>query len=110
MIKIAGVRFRNAGKVYYFDPKDFDIKNGSHVIVETTRGIEYGTVVGSVIEVEDDRISQSLRAVIRVATPEDEAHVADNQAKEKEAMMICREKIKKRNLEMKLIEIGRAHV
>ena len=104
MIKIAGVRFRNAGKVYYFDPKDFDIKNGSHVIVETTRGIEYGTVVGSVIEVEDDRISQSLRAVIRVATPEDEAHVADNQAKEKEAMMICREKIKKRNLEMKLID------
>lgn len=104
MTKITGVRFREAGKIYYFDPKDLEIRNGSHVIVETTRGVEYGTVVGNIREVPDEKVPQPLRAIIRVATKEDEDHVAQNRAREKEAMVICREKIAKRGLEMKLID------
>ena len=72
MVKIVGVRFRNAGKVYYFDPKGYKIKAGDHVIVETARGVEYGSVVGGVRNVPDDTIVQPLKAVIRVATPEDD--------------------------------------
>ncbi|MCC8067936.1 MAG: stage 0 sporulation family protein [Clostridiales bacterium] len=104
MTKIIGVRFRNAGKVYYFDPKSFKISAGDHVIVETTRGIEYGTTIGGVREVEDDKVVQPLKAVIRVATDEDNARAKRNREKEKEAMRICREKIQKHGLEMKLID------
>ena len=71
MIKIVGVRFRNAGKVYYFDPKGYKIGAGDHVIVETARGVEYGTVIGGIREVPDDNVIQPLKAVIRVATQED---------------------------------------
>ncbi|MEE0421772.1 MAG: stage 0 sporulation family protein [Lachnospiraceae bacterium] len=104
MIKIIGVRFRNAGKVYYFNPKKFHIKQGDHVIVETARGIEYGNVVSGVKEVPDDKVVQPLKAVIRVATPEDDAKEARNREKEKDALRICHEKIRKHKLEMKLID------
>ncbi|MCD8348964.1 MAG: stage 0 sporulation family protein [Lachnospiraceae bacterium] len=104
MVKIIGVRFRNAGKVYYFDPKSFEIHSGEHVIVETARGVEYGTAIGGVREVEDDKVVQPLKAVIRMATEEDDAHALRNREKEREAMRICREKIQKHGLEMKLID------
>ena len=104
MVKIVGVRFRNAGKVYYFDPKNYKIRPGDHVIVETARGIEYGTVVGGVKSVEEDKIVQPLKSVIRVATPDDDARAQKNRAKEKDAMRICLEKIQKHGLEMKLID------
>ena len=104
MIKIVGVRFRNAGKIYYFDPKKFPIKKGDHVIVETARGVEYGSVVTNLKEVPDDQVVQPLKAVTRIATPEDDAKVARNRAKEKEAMHICAEKIRKHKLDMKLID------
>ena len=104
MTKIVGVRFRTAGKIYYFDPKKMPIRKGDHVIVETARGIEYGNVVAGVREVPDEKVIQPLKAVIRIATPEDDAREARNREKEKEAMRICLEKIRKHNLEMKLID------
>lgn len=104
MTKIIGVRFRNAGKIYYFSPKKFHIKKGAHVIVETARGIEYGTVVVGIKELPDEEVIQPLKPVIRVATPEDDVKVARNREREKEAIKICQEKIKKHNLEMKLID------
>lgn len=104
MTKVIGVRFRKAGKVYFFDPVDFDIKQGSYVIVETARGVEYGYVVMAPREVEDDKVVQPLKAVIRPATPEDDETECKNKEKEKEAFQICLEKIKKHGLEMKLID------
>lgn len=104
MVKIVGVRFRNAGKVYYFDPKDYKIQVGDHVIVETARGIEYGTVTGKVQEVPEGKVVQPLKPVIRVASAEDDAKAKRNREKEKEAMRICKEKIRKHELEMKLID------
>jgi len=104
MTKIVGVRFRNAGKVYYFDPKRLSIKKGDHVIVETARGVEYGSVVAGIQEVEDEKVIQPLKPVIRVATKEDDVKAARNKEKEKDALEICLEKIKKHNLEMKLID------
>ena len=104
MIKIVGVRFRNAGKVYYFDPKDYKIKPGDHVIVETARGIEYGTVTGKVQEISEEKVVQPLKTVVRVANGEDDARAQRNREKEREAMAICKEKIRKHNLEMKLID------
>ena len=104
MVKIVGVRFRNVGKVYYFDPKGYKIKAGDHVIVETARGVEYGTVIGGIREVTDDRVVQPLKAVIRVATQEDDLRAEKSRAKEKDAMRICNEKIRKHKLDMKLID------
>ncbi|PXV84883.1 cell fate regulator YaaT (PSP1 superfamily) [Lachnotalea glycerini] len=104
MIKIIGVRFRAAGKIYFFDPKDFDINVGDHVIVETARGIEYGAVVIGPREVEDSKVVQPLKDVIRVATCDDDEIEANNKAKEKDAFKICLEKINKHGLEMKLID------
>ena len=104
MIKVIGVRFRKAGKVYYFDPLDFDIKQGSNVIVETARGVEYGFVVLAPKEVEEDKVIQPLKPVIRPATPEDDEIERKNKEKEKEAFKICLEKIRKHELEMKLID------
>jgi cell fate regulator YaaT (PSP1 superfamily) len=103
MTKVIGVRFREAGKVYYFAPGDLDIKREQHVIVETARGLEYGTVVLGVSEVEDDKVVQPLKNVIRMATEEDDKKEADNRRTEEAAVPICREKIEKRNLPMKLI-------
>lgn len=103
MTKVVGVRFREAGKVYYFAPENLEIKRDQHVIVETARGLEYGTVVLGVSEVEDDKVIQPLKSVIRIATQADDEREATNRKKEKEALPICREKIEKRNLPMKLI-------
>ena len=104
MIKIIGVRFRNAGKIYYFDPKKLPIKKGDHVIVETARGIEYGSVVADAREVTDDQVVQPLKPVIRIANADDNARAQRNKEKEIEAFRICLEKIRKHKLEMKLID------
>ena len=104
MTKVIGVRFRNAGKVYYFAPGDLEITQGDHVIVETARGVEYGYVVLGVKEVEEDKIIQPLKPVMRVATPEDDEKAEKNREKEREAYKICLEKIRKHELEMKLID------
>ena len=108
MIKVIGVRFRTAGKIYFFDPGKLTIKRGDHVIVETARGIEYGTVVGDPREVEEKSVIQPLKPVLRIATERDDEQEAANKVKEKEAFKICLEKIRKHGLEMK--QIGRAHV
>lgn len=104
MTKIVGIRFRNAGKIYYFDPKDFEMEVGSHAIVETARGIEYGTVLLAPRELEDDQVVQPLKPVIRVATEEDVKTVERNREREKSAYKICLEKIAKHGLEMKLVQ------
>ena len=104
MTRIIGVRFRPAGKVYYFAPGKFHIKKGQQVIVETARGIEFGNVVIGPKEVEDDQITQPLKSVIRLATNEDRRIEERNREKEKEAFQICLEKIRKHKLEMKLID------
>lgn len=104
MIKVIGVRFRNAGKIYYFDPSSLDIRTGDHVIVETARGIEYGYVVLGAREVEDNKVIQPLKAVIRMATKADDEVERKNHEKEKDAFRICKEKIKKHGLQMKLID------
>lgn len=104
MIKVVGIRFRNAGKIYYFDPKDFEMEVGSHAIVETARGIEYGTVLIAPREVPDDQVIQPLKQVIRVATEEDTKTVERNREREKSAYKTCQEKIAKHGLEMKLVQ------
>ncbi len=104
MIKVIGVRFRTAGKIYFFDPLEFEVKRGDHVIVETARGVEYGTVVCDPKEVEEDQVIQPLKPVLRVATPKDDEQEKNNKAKEREAFKICLEKIRKHELEMKLID------
>ena len=104
MIKVVGIRFRNAGKIYYFDPLDIDFSTGDHAIVETARGIEYGTVMIAPREVEDDKVIQPLKPVIRRATPQDDQTVIDNREKEKHAYKVCMEKIAKHELQMKLVQ------
>ena len=104
MVKVIGVRFRTAGKIYFFDPGRFRVKKGDHVIVETARGIEFGTVVSEPKEMEGDKIIQPLKPVLRIATPKDMEQEAANKAKEKDAFKICLEKIKKHHLDMKLID------
>ena len=105
MIKVIGVRFRNAGKIYYFSPGNMEIKTGDHVIVETARGIEYGYVVLGSRDVEESKVIQPLKSVIRMATKDDKNKEQLNRAKEKDAFKICQEKIRKHNLEMKLIDV-----
>ena len=104
MTKVIGVRFRTAGKIYFFAPGKLNIQTGDKVIVETARGVEFGTVVTGEKEVEDDKIMQPLKPVIRIATAEDKKKDAKNRDKEKEAFGICLEKIRKHGLEMKLID------
>lgn len=104
MTRIIGVRFRPAGKIYYFAPGKFHIKKGQQVIVETARGIEFGHVMMGPKEVEEDQITQPLKSVIRLANNEDRKIEERNREKEKEAFQICLEKIRKHKLEMKLID------
>ena len=104
MVTVIGVRFRTAGKIYYFSPGKLEIKNGDHVIVETARGIEYGHVVLGNRDVEDNKVVQPLKAVIRMANKEDIAREEANRKKEKDAFKICQEKIRKHELQMKLID------
>ena len=102
-VHVIGVRFRTAGKVYFFDPGQWEVRHGCHVIVETARGVEYGTVVGLPMDVKASKVTQPLKEVIRVATLEDNETERRNRAKEKEAYRICQEKILAHGLEMKLI-------
>ena len=104
MIKVIGVRFRAAGKIYFFDPGKLTIEKGDNVIVETARGVEFGTVVGEPKEVEEDKVIQPLKPVVRVATEKDKKQEEENKVKEKKAFEICLEKIKKHELDMKLID------
>lgn len=101
---VIGVRFRKAGKIYFFDPAGLEVEQGNNVIVETARGVEYGAVVIGPRDVEESKIIQPLKAVIRIATPEDDEIEHKNRQKEKDAFGICLEKIKKHGLEMKLID------
>lgn len=104
MIKIIGVRFRQAGKVYFFNPLKYEFKVGDHVIVETARGVEYGRVVIPTKQMPDVQVPQPLKPVIRMATKEDDEKEQQNKVKEKEAFQICIEKIRKHGLNMKLID------
>jgi cell fate regulator YaaT (PSP1 superfamily) len=105
MIKVVGVKFKDAGKVYYFDPNGFSVEHGAHVIVETARGLEYGTVVKGVIEVEEAEIVPPLKPVVRVATKEDESRHQQNAEKKEKTLRQCQEKIDKHGLDMKLIDV-----
>lgn len=103
MIKVVGIRFQRAGKIYYFDPLDYDLETAMHVIVETARGIEMGTVLIPPKEVDDDKVVQPLKPVIRIVTDDDEKVIEKNKEKEAEAYVICKEKIAKHGLDMKLV-------
>lgn len=103
MVSIIGVRFRPAGKIYYFDPLDFEVKAGDHVIVETARGVEYGLVVLDKREISENEDMPPLKPIIRMATDEDEQRVKANKEKEKDALSVCRTKVEKHGLDMKLI-------
>ena len=103
MTRVIGVRFRPAGKIYYFAPGKFHIRQGDKVIVETARGVEFGSVVIGPKEIKDEEVMQPLKSVIRIATEEDKKAEEKNREKEKEAFKICLEKIRKHNLDMKLI-------
>ena len=105
MTKVIGVRFRTAGKIYFFAPGKFDIKQGDNVIVETARGVEFGRVVSGPKDVKDEEVVQPLKSVIRPANEQDRKTVEKNRQKEKEAFKICLEKIRKHKLEMKLIDV-----
>ncbi|MCR4891084.1 MAG: stage 0 sporulation family protein [Lachnospiraceae bacterium] len=104
MTRVISVRFRTAGKVYYFSPGKLEIKKGDYVIVETVRGIEYGKVVSDIMDVDEQNIVAPLRTVIRMATEEDKGTEEKNRSREREAFKICKEKIQKHRLEMKLID------
>ena len=105
MVSILGVRFKAAGKVYYFDPQGIDANRGDYVVVETSRGIEYGEVIHGIKEVEDSVITKPLKGVLRIATEEDTRRFNENKEKEKEAYKICADKIEEHGLEMKLVEV-----
>lgn len=105
MVTVVGVRFKKAGKIYYFSPEEKVIDSGDNVIVETARGVEFGSCVIGPKEVSDDKIVLPLKNVIRKANEEDEKKYLENKAKEKDAFNICSEKIQKHNLVMKLIDV-----
>jgi cell fate regulator YaaT (PSP1 superfamily) len=105
MVKVVGVRFKKAGKVYYFDPDQLQIDEGMNVIVETARGVEFGEVVIPLREVGDEEIVAPLKKVMRIASEDDIKHATENRKKEKEAFATCLQKIKDHNLEMKLIDV-----
>ena len=104
MPRIIGVRFRNVSKVYYFDPADYTIHYHDHVIVETARGIEYGTVVIAPTELPEEKVPEPLQKVLRMATPEDDERERTNREREREAYRVCKQRIAERGLDMKLIE------
>ena len=104
MVNVAGIRFRQAGKIYHFNLGGLVLKRGDKVIVETSRGVEFGTVVTEVIEADENSFAQPLKKVIRQATKEDIEKDAQNRIREKDAITVCKEKIRKHGLEMKLID------
>ena len=105
MATVIGVRFKEVGKIYYFDPTDIDFKQNDKVIVETSRGVECGTVALANKEVEEDKIVHPLKKVLRQATKKDLEHLAENKKREVDALKICEEKIKANNLDMKLVDV-----
>lgn len=105
MIKVVGVRFKKAGKIYYFDPKDLNIEKEDFVVVETARGIEFGECVIPIKEISEDEIVAPLKSVIRVAEKEDIEKHKENKIKEKDALAICLSKIEDHKLNMKLIDV-----
>ncbi|WP_416198891.1 MAG: Cell fate regulator YaaT, PSP1 superfamily (Controls sporulation, competence, biofilm development) [Sporanaerobacter sp.] len=105
MIKVVGVRFKKAGKIYYFDPDELEINKGDCVIVETARGIEFGHVVVGPKEVTEEEIVSPLKKVLRIATQEDCQIHEENKEKAKEAFIICLEKIEEHGLQMKLVDV-----
>lgn len=102
---VVGVRFKQAGKIYYFDPVGFNLKLGDNVIVETARGIEFGQIMVGPRGVIEEKVTLPLKKVIRIATPEDETQLRENNEKEKKAFGVCQEKITQHQLEMKLVEV-----
>jgi cell fate regulator YaaT (PSP1 superfamily) len=105
MVKVAGIRFKRAGKVYYFDPGDLDVKKNSNVIVETARGMEYGTVTSDIKEVSEKEIVAPLKKIIRIANEKDALQHSENLKKKERAIFLCQEKVNKHKLEMKLIDV-----
>lgn len=105
MIEVVGIRFKKAGKIYYFDPNGQDVKKDDYIIVETARGIEFGECVIGKRYISEDEIIAPLKTVLRVATVEDEAKHKENKAKEKDAFQICEKKIAEHGLCMKLIDV-----
>ena len=105
MAKVVGVKFKDAGKLYYFSPAKIDVKMGDNVIVETARGLEFGKIVMDVTEVKDSEIVSPLKNIIRIATEKDQKRHRDNLAKKDHAMKLCQEKIDAHHLEMKLIDV-----
>ena len=105
MVRVIGVRFKKAGKIYYFDPDNIDTSEASYVIVETARGIEFGHLVVHEKEIDESEVVAPLKKVLRIATEEDVAIHEENQSKKKEAFDVCMEKIKLHDLEMKLIDV-----
>ncbi|MCL1809302.1 MAG: stage 0 sporulation family protein [Clostridiales bacterium] len=105
MVKVAGVRFKKAGKIYYFDPDAFELDAGTKVIVETARGLEFGTVVSEPKAIENDCVVAPLKKIIRVADEKDAAKHEENEKRKQRAMYLCQEKIDKHGLVMKLIDV-----
>ena len=105
MLKIIGVRFKSVGKIYYFDPKDYDVKMGDKVIVETARGVECGEVALVDREIDETRFTNPVKGIIRLATPNDMKTIEKNRQKEKDAFKICEQKIAAPKLKMNLIDV-----
>ncbi|MCM0647090.1 stage 0 sporulation family protein [Clostridium swellfunianum] len=105
MINVAGIRFKKAGKIYYFDPGNLAINKGDNVIVETARGVEFGECVTGIKSISEEDVVSPLKSVIRKATEQDENQHKENKIKEKEAFNVCLEKIQEHNLVMKLIDV-----
>ena len=105
MVKVAGVRFKTAGKVYYFDPGAFEVEKGVKVIVETARGIEFGTVISGIKEIKEENIVAPLKKIIRIAEKKDIIQHEENEKRKQKAIKTCQEKIDKHGLVMKLIDV-----
>jgi len=105
MVKVAGVRFKTAGKIYYFDPGAFEIEKGTNVIVETARGIEFGTVIAGLQEVKEEEVVHPLKKILRIADKKDINQYEENEKRKQKAIRTCQEKIEKHGLVMKLIDV-----
>ncbi len=105
MVKVVGIRFKKAGKVYYFDPDQFDIAAGEHVVVETSRGMEYGEVTVAPKEISEKEVVSPLKKVLRIADEKDRQQHEENIQKKSKALELCQEKVDKHHLIMKLIDV-----
>ena len=105
MVTVAGIRFKTAGKVYYFDPDGLDVKAGDNVIVETARGLEFGTVTMDPVEIDEGEVIQPLKKILKLADIEDVAKHEENVKRKEKALSLCQEKVDKHGLEMKLIDV-----